>query len=191
MNSKEEILLRKHYWLLLELHFQVDLCKSYRKIIGSNDRIRVGIVGFSNRSKYSLIPSFLQFSKKLNFEIVGVSDIWNRRRLEGAEFIKAKTGLKVDKWRNNEEMYEKNKIDSVIISTADFQHAIHTVEAAESKDVYVEKPFAETMDDAILGLNAVKKSKIIFQIGSQRRSGLNYHAAIIILNLANLEKWLW
>ena len=33
------------------------------------------------------------------------------------------------------------------------------------------------MDDAILGLIAVKKSKIIFQIGSQRRSGLNYHAA--------------
>ena len=98
--------------------------------------------------------------------------------MEGAEFIKSKTGLKVDKWRNNEEMYEKNKIDSVIISTADFQHAIHTVEAAESKkDVYVEKPFAETMDDAILGLSAVKKSKIIFQIGSQRRSGLNYHAA--------------
>lgn len=179
MNSKRRNFIKKTLLATSGIAFSSGLsAKSYRKIIGSNDRIRVGIVGFSNRSKYSLIPSFLQFSKKLNFEIVGVSDIWNRRRLEGAEFIKAKTGLKVDKWRNNEEMYEKNNIDSVIISTADFQHAIHTVEAAESKkDVYVEKPFAETMDDAILGLNAVKKSKIIFQIGSQRRSGLNYHAA--------------
>ena len=179
MNSKRRNFIKKTLLATSGIAFSSGLsAKSYRKIIGSNERIRVGIVGFSNRSKYSLIPSFLQFSKKLNFEIVGVSDIWNRRRLEGAEFIKAKTGLKVDKWRNNEEMYEKNKIDSVIISTADFQHAIHTVEAAESKkDVYVEKPFAETMDDAILGLNAVKKSKIIFQIGSQRRSGLNYHAA--------------
>ena len=179
MNSKRRNFIKKTLLATSGIVFSSGLsAKSYRKIIGSNDRIRVGIVGFSNRSKYSLIPSFLQFSKKLNFEIVGVSDIWNRRRFEGAEFIKAKTGLKVDKWRNNEEMYEKNKIDSVIISTADFQHAIHTVEAAESKkDVYVEKPFAETMDDAILGLNAVKKSKIIFQIGSQRRSGLNYHAA--------------
>tara|TARA_B100000925_G_C21993408_1_gene467792 strand:+ start:717 stop:2063 length:1347 start_codon:yes stop_codon:yes gene_type:complete len=179
MNSKRRNFIKKTLLATSGIAFSSGLsAKSYRKIIGSNDRIRVGIVGFSNRSKYSLIPSFLQFSKKLNFEIVGVSDIWNRRRLEGAEFIKAKTGLKVDKWRNNEEMYEKNNIDSVIISTADFQHAIHTVEAAElKKDVYVEKPFAETMDDAILGLNAVKKSKIIFQIGSQRRSGLNYHAA--------------
>ena len=179
MNSKRRNFIKKTLLATSGIAFSSGLsAKSYRKIIGSNDRIRVGIVGFSNRSKYSLIPSFLQFSKKLNFEIVGVSDIWNRRRLEGAEFIKAKTGLKVDKWRNNEEMYEKNNIDSVIISTADFQHAIHTVEAAElKKDVYVEKPFAETMDDAILGLSAVKKSKIIFQIGSQRRSGLNYHAA--------------
>jgi len=179
MNSKRRNFIKKTLLATSGIAFSSGLsAKSYRKIIGSNDRIRVGIVGFSNRSKYSLIPSFLQFSKKLNFEIVGVSDIWNRRRLEGAEFIKAKTGLKVDKWRNNEEMYEKNNIDSVIISTADFQHAIHTVEAAElKKDVYVEKPFAETMDDAILGLSAVKKSKIIFQIGSQRRSGHNYHAA--------------
>ena len=179
MNNKRRNFIKKTLLATSGIAFSSGLsAKSYRKTIGSNDRIRVGIVGFSNRSKYSLIPSFLQFSKKLNFEIVGLSDIWNRRRLEGAEFIKSKTGLKVDKWRNNEEMYEKNMIDSVIISTADFQHAIHTVEAAESKkDVYVEKPFAETMDDAILGLNAVKESKIIFQIGSQRRSGLNYHAA--------------
>ena len=42
-------------------------------------------------------------------------------------------------WRNNEEMYEDNKLDAVIISTADFQHALHTVQAANAKkDAYVE-----------------------------------------------------
>ena len=56
-------------------------------------------------------------------------------------------------------MYEKNEIDAVIISTADFQHALHTVEAAEAKkDVYVEKPFAETMEDARIGKKAVDES---------------------------------
>lgn len=36
-----------------------------------------------------------------------------------------------------------------MISTADFQHALHLVEATKaSKDAYCEKPFAETMDDA-------------------------------------------
>jgi predicted dehydrogenase len=151
---------------------------SYRKIIGSNDRVRVGISGFSNRAKGALIPAFNGHSKTQNFEIVGVSDIWNRRRDEGAAYIKEMTGNKIKQWENNEEMYAKDKIDAVIISTADFQHALHTVQAANAKkDVYCEKPFAETMADARIGMKAVKDSGIVFQIGSQRRSGTNYHAA--------------
>ncbi|RTE54580.1 gfo/Idh/MocA family oxidoreductase [Arenibacter aquaticus] len=152
--------------------------KSYGRILGANDRVRVGIAGFSNRAKGALIPAFLGHHKKQNFEIVGVSDIWNRRRDEGAAFLKDKTGNKVKAWRNHDEMYEENKIDAVIISTPDFQHALHTVQAANAKkDVYVEKPFAETMEDARVGKKAVEESGIVFQIGSQRRSGKNYHAA--------------
>ena len=115
--------------------------QSYRRIIGSNDRLNVGIVGFSSRAKSSLIPAFQEHTKQQNCQIVGVSDIWNRRREEGKAFLEKKTGNKIKKWRNNEEMYDKNQIDAVIISTADFQHALHTVQAANAKkDVYVEKP---------------------------------------------------
>ena len=152
--------------------------QSYRRIIGSNDRLNVGIVGFSSRAKGSLIPAFQQHSKQQNCQIVGVSDIWNRRRDEGKAFLEEKTGNSIQTWRNNEEMYDKNKIDAVIISTADFQHALHTVEAANAKkDVYVEKPFAETMEDARLGKKAANDAGIVLQVGSQRRSGKNYHAA--------------
>lgn len=152
--------------------------KSYSRIIGANDRVNVGIVGFSGRCRGSLIPSFLVNNKRMNFELIGVSDIWNRRREEGAAMLKDKTGNDIRKYRNNEELYADKDIDAVIISTADFQHALHTVEAAEAgKDAYVEKPFAETMEDNRKALAAVKKAGIIVQIGSQRRSGRNYHAA--------------
>ena len=152
--------------------------ESYRRIIGSNDRINVGIVGFSSRAKGSLIPAFQNHAKNQNCQIVGVSDIWNRRREDGKAFLEEKTGNKIKTWRNNEEMYDKNKIDAVIISTADFQHALHTVQAANAqKDVYVEKPFAETMADARVGLKAANDAGIVLQVGSQRRSGKNYHAA--------------
>lgn len=152
--------------------------KSYARVIGANERVHVGVVGFSNRVRGALIPAFLKNADAQNFEIVGVSDIWSRRRKEGMEFLKEKTGKSVKTWRNNEEMYEENEIDAVIISTADFQHALHTVEAAEAgKDVYVEKPFAETMADARKARAAVEKAGIIVQVGSQRRSGKNYHAA--------------
>lgn len=152
--------------------------KSYSRILGANDRVNVGLVGFSDRARGALIPSFLVHNKRMNFEFIGVSDIWNIRREDGAEFIKQRTGNNIRKYRNNDELYSDKDIDAVIIATADFQHALHTVEAAKAKkDAYVEKPFAETMADNRLALDAVKKSGIIVQIGSQRRSGSNYHAA--------------
>ena len=151
---------------------------SYTRILGANDRIRVGVVGFSSRARDSLLPAFLNYSQELNLEIAALSDIWNRRRDEGAAFLLAKTGRTVEIARNNEELYEKFKPEAVIISTPDFQHALQTVQAVEAGcDVYVEKPFAETMADNRLALKAVKDSGKIVQIGSQRRSGSNYQAA--------------
>jgi predicted dehydrogenase len=75
-------------------------------------------------------------------------------------------------------MYDAKAVDAVFISTADFQHALHTIEAVRAGcDVYSEKPFAETMDDNRAALKAVKGSDRVVQIGSQRRSGANYQAA--------------
>jgi predicted dehydrogenase len=80
--------------------------------------------------------------------------------------------------RNNEELYDKKLVDAVFISTADFQHALHAIEAVKAGcDAYVEKPFAETMEDNRAALKAIKATNRIVQIGSQRRSGANYHAA--------------
>jgi len=152
--------------------------KSYRNIIGSNDRVRVGVVGFSDRHKSSHIPCFMNHYKELNFDVVAVSDIWNRRREEGAGVWKEKMQHDIIACRNNEEMYDKKLVDAVFISTADFQHARHAIEAVKAGcDAYVEKPFAETMEDNRAALKAIKATDRIVQIGSQRRSGANYHAA--------------
>src|ERR1700743_3697341 len=152
--------------------------KSYNRIIGANDRVRVGVVGFSDRHRSSHIPSFMNHYKELNFEVVAVSDIWSRRREEGAAIWKDKMQNDVKAFRNNEELYDSKSVDAVFISTADFQHARHAIEAVKAGcDAYVEKPFAETMEDNRAALKAVKESGKIVQIGSQRRSGDNYHAA--------------
>lgn len=152
--------------------------KSYANIIGANDRVRVGVVGFSDRFRGSLLPSFMNHHKELNFDIVAVSDLWKLRREEGQAYLKEKFGHDIKACVNNDELYKTKDIDAVIISTADFQHALHTIEAVKAGcDTYTEKPFAETMEDNRAALKAVKESKKIVQIGSQRRSGANYHAA--------------
>ncbi len=152
--------------------------KSYSRILGANDRVRLGVVGFSDRHRGSHIPAFMQHYKELNFDIVAVSDIWKKRREEGVEFLKGKMDHDITGCRNNDELYALPNIDGVFISTADFQHALHTIEAVKAKkDVYCEKPFAETMEDNRAALKAVKASDRIVQIGSQRRSGPNYTTA--------------
>lgn len=152
--------------------------KSYANIIGANDRVRVGVVGFSDRFRQSLLPSFVNHYQELNFDVVAVSDLWKKRREEGQAYLKEKFQHDIQACVNNDELYKIKDLDAVIISTADFQHALHTIEAVKAGcDTYTEKPFAETMEDNRAALKAVKNSKQIVQIGSQRRSGKNYHAA--------------
>ena len=152
--------------------------KSYGRILGANDRVNVGIVGFSDRFRSSLLPSFLGHSKELNFDIIAVSDIWSVRREEGKAQLSAKVGHDIKTCVNNDALYAMKDVDAVIVSTADFQHALHCIEAVKAgRDAYVEKPFAETMADNRAALKAVKESKRIVQVGSQRRSGDNYWAA--------------
>src|SRR6187551_1069704 len=132
---------------------------SYNKIIGANDRVRVGVVGFSDRHRSSHMPCFMNHYKELNFDRVAVSDIWKKRREDGAAAWKEKMGHDVVACRNNEELYDKKLVDAVFIGTADFQHALHAIEAVKAGcDAYVEKPFVETMDDANAALKVVKGS---------------------------------
>jgi len=152
--------------------------KSYRRIIGANERVLVGIVGYSDRFNSSLLPSFMHHYKELNFDVIALSDIWKLRREEGVAGLAKKFDHSIQGCLNNDELYRIKDIDAVIISTADFQHARHCIEAVKAgKDAYVEKPFAETMEDNRAALKAVKESKSIVQVGSQRRSGTNYMAA--------------
>lgn len=151
---------------------------SYKRIIGANERVRVGVIGFSDRFRFSLFPSFMNHYKELNFDIAAVSDIWKLRREKGVGFLSKQMGHDVIGCKNNEELYSLKDIDAVFVATADFQHALHTIEALKAnKDVYCEKPFAETMEDNRAALKAAKATDRIIQVGSQRRSGNNYHAA--------------
>jgi predicted dehydrogenase len=153
--------------------------KSYARVVGANDRVGVGVVGFGDRMKGSLIPAFHQNAQDMNFEFVAVSDIWNRRREEGSAYIqKTCGGNSIVPVRNNDELYARKDVDAVLVATADFQHALHGVEAVKAgRDAYVEKPTAHTMEDAKAFRNAVRETGKIVQVGTQRRSTPSYQKA--------------
>lgn len=145
------------------------------RVLGANDRVRVGIVGFSDRTRGALIPAFQKHAGELGFEIAAVSDIWSLRREEAVARLEKLTGTRPFACRNNEELYERKDVDAVIVGTADFQHALHAVEAVRAgRDAYVEKPLANTMADARAVRDAVRETGRVVQIGTQRRSSPSY-----------------
>src|SRR5262245_15118409 len=76
---------------------------SYSRIIGANNRVRTGIIGFSDRFREALFPAFLKHAGSQQFEIVALSDIWKRRRDEGVTLITESTGRAVGICHNNDE----------------------------------------------------------------------------------------
>jgi predicted dehydrogenase len=156
--------------------------KSYASIAGANDRVRVGIVGFSDRMRDALVPSFMEHAGALNFEMVAISDIWNRRRDEAVAHLKKLAGKALATARNNDELYARKDVDAVMVATADFQHAYHAIEAVKAgRDAYVEKPLAHTMEDARAVRKAVQESGRVVQMGTQRRSSPEYQRAFEFL----------
>lgn len=160
---------------------------------GANDRINVACVGYSMRFRQSLAKAFAFYRKDFNCEMVAVADLWKKRLYEEAKpQMKEIFGHDVDCYASDEDLYEKAKdVDAVIISTADFQHARHAVNAVKAgKDVYCEKPMAEDMRAANMLLDAVNERRAkglstpgaVLQIGSQRRSGKGYAAAREFIN---------
>jgi predicted dehydrogenase len=152
--------------------------RSYAAIAGANDRVRTAVVGCGDRMKQSLIPAFAEHAQAQNFEFVAVCDIWNKRREEGADYIKKVSGFTVEPVANTDALYARKDIDAVLIATADFQHARCGIEAVNAgRDAYVEKPTAHFMEDARNFRAAVHKSGKIVQVGTQRRSTPSYMKA--------------
>lgn len=144
--------------------------KSYARILGANDRIRLGQLGCGDRSEGHVHMVTLA-SKQMPVETVAVCDLWSLAREHRAAQVKRAFNLEPQSFKYSEEMLALKDIDGVMIATGDFQHAKLCAEVVQAgKDCYVEKPFANVLSEAKETRDLVKASKQMVQIGSQHRS---------------------
>lgn len=69
-------------------------------------------------------------------------------------------------------LLENKDIDAVIVSTPDHWHCLPMIYACEAgKDVYVEKPMANSIEECNLMVKAAKRYNRVVQVGQQQRSG--------------------
>ncbi|HWF66953.1 MAG TPA: Gfo/Idh/MocA family oxidoreductase [Acidobacteriaceae bacterium] len=144
--------------------------RSYARVLGANDRIRLGQLGCGGRS-HGHVHMVQLASKQMPVETVAVCDIWSLARERRAAQVKEVFHLDPQSYKYSEDMLARKDIDGVMIATGDFQHAKLCTEVVRAgKDCYVEKPFANVLSEAKEARDAVKASKQVVQMGSQHRS---------------------
>ena len=135
---------------------------SAARVYGANERVRVGVIGAGGRGRF-LTGEF----KEIGADMGGVCDVYEPNLQAGLKA--ASTGAKA--FDNYKRLLEDKSFDAVIVSTPDHWHAQMTIDAVNAgKDVYVEKPMAHTIDDGFRMIDAVRRTRRIVQVGTQRRS---------------------
>ncbi len=144
--------------------------RSYARIPGANDRIRLAQLGCGHRSHGHVHMARLA-SQTIPLEIVAVCDLWNKAREARAAQVQQLFGSHPRTFQYSEQMLALPDIDGVMIATGDFQHAKLCAEVVKAgKDCYVEKPFANVLAEAKEARATVKASKQVVQMGTQHRS---------------------
>src|SRR6201994_3860601 len=143
---------------------------SYARVLGANDRIRLGQLGCGDRSQGHVHMTQLA-AKKVAVETVAVCDLWTLAREHRAAQVKKAFNNEPQIYKYSEQMLARKDIDGVMIATGDFQHAKLCAQVVRAgKDCYVEKPFANVLSEAIEARNTVRQSSQIVQVGTQHRS---------------------
>ena len=96
-------------------------------------------------------------------------------------------GQKAVLYKDFRQVLDQKDIDAVIIGTPDHWHCLQTIYACEAgKDVYVEKPMANSIEECNLMVKAARRYGRIVQVGQQQRSGKVWNEVMDFLKSGRL-----
>ncbi|MHB8899876.1 MAG: Gfo/Idh/MocA family protein [Thermoguttaceae bacterium] len=137
------------------------------RVLGANDRIRIGCIGVANRGG-QLMSAFLEHD---DCQIVALCDVFQ----PALEKANARLDGKADTCEDFRKLIDRDDLDAIVIATPDHWHAIQTIAACDAgKDVYVEKPLSVTIHEGRRMVEAARRNKRVVQVGTHRRSSALY-----------------
>jgi predicted dehydrogenase len=136
---------------------------SYSRILGANERIRVGAIGTGSRGQ-TLLGALNQAGSA---DIVAICDVYQPHLVT----TKAAHAPNADEYGDHRALLDRKDVDAVVIATPDHWHVRILTDALQAgKDVYCEKPVTHTLEEGVPVVAAVRASNRIVQIGLQQRS---------------------
>ena len=166
-------------------------------VFGKNapsNRINIGQIGCGRIARSHDLPETMIYDVS---NVMAVCDLDSNRLKDGKilvdDFYKEKKGKKryngTKMYEDYREMLLNKDIDAVMISTPDHWHAQPAIEAAlAGKDIYLQKPTSLTVKEGRQLVNAVKKSNVILQVGTQQRAMPQFRIAAELVRNGRIGK---
>ncbi|MCI0700603.1 MAG: Gfo/Idh/MocA family oxidoreductase [Planctomycetia bacterium] len=154
---------------------------AYERVLGANERIGVGFIGYGLIGKRHV----LDFQEQKDADLVGVAEVHRGRREEAVALI----GAGCKGYADFRKLLGSKDVQAVVISTPDHWHALQTMLAcAAGKDVFVEKPLTLFVREGRWMIDVARKHKRVVQVGTQQRSGTHYQRARELVRDGQLGK---
>jgi hypothetical protein len=148
--------------------------RSYARVVGANDAIRVGVVGVRSRG----VNHLTNCAAIPGVQIAAVCDVDARVLDERIARLRSQ-GHEARGFRDMRDLLADKEVDVVSLATPNHWHALGGIWALEAgKDVYVEKPVSHNVWEGRQLVRAAEKSGRIVQMGIQSRSGVGIARAL-------------
>ncbi len=136
---------------------------SYSRVLGANDRVRMGYIGLGNRGD-QVHDAFLEHGDQ---QTVAICDL----RDDYLDLAEKKSHSSPKRYKDYRKLLDDKDVDAVVIATPDQWHALMFIAACKAgKDVYVEKPLSLTVVEGRKMVEAAERTKRVTQVGIHRRS---------------------
>jgi predicted dehydrogenase len=148
---------------------------SNTRVVGANERIRVGLIGAKGMGWANLDDAL----KVPGVECAAICDIDDSILDMRIGAVEKRQGKAPQRYKDFRKLLENKDVDAIMIGTPDHWHCLPFVYACEAgKDVYVEKPLANSIGECEVMVKAARKYNRVVQVGQQQRSGVHWSQAI-------------
>ncbi|GAA4315116.1 Gfo/Idh/MocA family oxidoreductase [Compostibacter hankyongensis] len=145
------------------------------KRVSPNEKIVVALIGARNMGFGDLENAM----KQPGVECAALCDIDDEILNRRAADVEKRQGKAPEKYKDFRKLLERKDVDAVIIGTPDHWHCLIMAHACEAgKDVYVEKPMANSIGECNAMVKAARRYNRVVQVGQQQRSGAHWKQAM-------------
>ena len=156
--------------------------------VAPSERIVMASIGVGGQGKHDTRALF----SMPDVQYVAVCDVDRQHCADAANMVSEYYAARsadgtysgIQEYHDFREVLARDDIDAVMIATPDHWHAVISVAAAKAgKDIYCEKPLANSIPEGRAVVDAVRRYKRVFQTGSHERSRDNArYAAELVRN---------